>query len=184
MCSFLAGLLMAVATLALPAQGAMISSSSCTATNVPPNGSTTCTGLGSAVGFTNLTIELNYALDVTYDPFNPPGSATFALDSPLLPWDLSGLVVNDVNRPLNGSTGQIAISVVDYVANFQSNFNVAVSAVFAGTATNANANMQFRLYGDRVPDQDVPEPYTAALAFIGLSLIAIGRLRSNRNNQA
>lgn len=172
---FAIGAVCAVLAFAPASQAALISTSSCAATNVPPDGSALCSGLGSAVGYDNLKVEFRYAVDVTYDPFNPPGSATFALNAPLVPWDIVGLIVTDVTRPVSGSTGQIAISAVDFSGNFQANFNVAVSAVFAGTGTNGNANMEFRLYGDRIPDQGVPEPTT--LAMIGGALMLAGLVR-------
>ena len=157
---------------AAPAANAtLVASVDCNLKNVPPNGTTSCPGLGPVVGYGNLALTLLVGLDVTYNPNSPPGSATFAIDSPLTSWDVASLVVNNINRPLSASYGPFAISDLDYSTNFENPFLVDVQAVLGGTATNANAFLTYQLTGE------TPEPSTWVLLGSALVGLAVYRRR-------
>ncbi|MBL8213928.1 MAG: PEP-CTERM sorting domain-containing protein [Bryobacterales bacterium] len=165
-------------------QGAVINSVTCPAAvalGIPPGGNAACAGLGSVAGFTNLTLQMNYALDVTVDPFNQTGSMFTSLDAPLTNWDANPTqTVTNLNRILNVSGSNIAISETDYNANFLNAFNVFVgSSTFSGTATDGNVRIQFILSGDAVPTGQIPEPTTFAL--IGSALLGIGAMARRRS---
>lgn len=176
MIGFVAAIVAAIGLAPAAEAGVVIATSLCTAKNVPPDGSTGCPGLGSVVGYTNLTLQLNYSLDVTYNPYAPPGSANFNLDAPMALWDVFGAVVNNTNRPLSGSVGPISISEVDYAANFENAFSVGVAAGLGGSATNANAAMMWELTGE------TPEPSTFILLGSALVGLAVYRRRANNHN--
>ncbi|MBL8228623.1 MAG: PEP-CTERM sorting domain-containing protein [Bryobacterales bacterium] len=174
---FLAMAVLAAASL----QGAIISQVDCTNVSIPGGaGNTPCAGLGSAVGFQNLTLQIDYRVDVTIGGFGGSGSMTTSLDSPLTNWDVNPTAtVNESNRGVNGLIvlgTPIAISASDFAANFQNAFNVAVGAgTYTGQATAGNVDIRFILSGDPIPNNDVPEPTTFAL--FGLGIVGLGLLK-------
>ncbi len=175
---FVAAAVVAITLFAVPQTAnasPIIATSTCSLTNVPPNGSASCSGMGSVVGYVNLFLEFKYSLDVTYNPYDPPGSADFVLNPPMNSWDVATVVVNNINRPLSGSVGPLGISEVDYTNNFENPFNVNVAAVLGGSATNANAAMQWVLTGE------TPEPATWVLLGSALVGLAVYRRRKIHN---
>jgi len=169
--------LFALTLIAGSLQAVQINQIVCPVNNVPPNGSVVCPGLGSAVGFTNLTLQMDYFLDVTSNPANPTGSMTVSVDNPLGNWDINNAVVTNLTRIVNVNGVPTAISDTDYNANYLAAFNSTVTgSSFTGTASDGNVTLVWTLYGDST--SQVPEPTTFAL--FGAALVGLGMFRRLR----
>ena len=141
----------------------------------PGSATSSCAGFGSIPG-TITGLSGNYVFDFTFNPdaTPPEPSVTFAVDVPSADsLDVSGIVVNQGNRPVSHPEA----GIVSDVALLLAPFNVSVSwDATAPPVTGVTADLSFTVAYDEAV---IPEPSTFALFSAGfVGFIAMMRRRT------